>query len=332
MNEVKKIILDIQQGKISPIYFLVGAEPFFIDQVSSYIENNLLKEEERDFNQMVIYGQDIDIPTLISYAQEYPAFAERKLIIVKEAQNIKKIDDFYKYLKDVNFTTTIVFCYKADFDGRKQIAKELKKSKEVVYLESKSLRDYEIDKWLVPYLKENGFTITSKATTLFIESLGTDLSKYANEISKLKIIYPQNTQIDEHIVEKHIGISKNFNNFEFQDAIASKNFEKASFIAKYFAENQKEYPLIVIISAVLYPFFENLLAYHANPHTFPQRLKGNQQFFLKKYQIASQLYPMKKVSQCIEVLKEFDAKSKGLNSGTANYSDLMKELLVRIFS
>lgn len=331
MNEVQKIIADINNGIISPIYFLSGDEPFFIDQISNHIEKNLLTETEQAFNQMVIYGKDVDIDTLIHYAKEFPMMAQRRVIIVKEAQNLSRvIDNLLPYAQNPTPTTILVFCYKyAKLDSRKKITKELKK---YVFFESKPLYENEVERWIPTFLKEKNYTITNVATRMLVEYLGNNLSRIDNELNKLSIILAPQSQITPDVIEKNIGISKQFNNFELQKALGTKNELKALQIIHYFSENPKENPLVLIVAS-LYNFFEKLLIYHATePKTEAELVKNLKvnPYFLNDYHQAAQNYPMKKVSQVIASIRQCDTKSKGVASGSISYEYILKELIISI--
>ena len=245
MNEAEKILADLQAQKYSPIYYLAGEEPFFIDLISNYIEQEVLREDEKAFNQQIVYGKDISVDTIIHYAREYPMMADRRVIIVKEAQDLSRtISQLLPYVENPSQTTILVLCYKyGKIDGKTKLAKELKK---YVCLESKKLYESETLKWVDSYLKGFGYSIEPVAAQLLINFLGTDLSRIANELNKLKIILPKGTKITPLHIEQNIGISKDFNVFELQNALGKKDFAKAMQIIKYFNENQKDNPIALI--------------------------------------------------------------------------------------
>lgn len=333
MDEVKKILAEIKKGNFSPIYFLMGDEPFFIDTISNYIEENTLSEMEKAFNQLVMYGKDIDIDTLINYAREFPMGAERRVIIVKEAQELSRtIEQLAPYAENPMNTTILVICYKyGKIDSRKKLAKCLKNH---TLFESKKLYDNQVATWIPTYLKSKGYNISPIATQLLVDYLGNDLSRIANELGKLSIILPQNSEITPDIIEKNIGISKEFNVFELQNALGKRNLVKALQIVKYFSENQKDNP-IVVITTNLYNYFEKLLIYHGTEDktndNLARELKTNI-YFVKDYHEAARNYPMKKVSQIIASIRETDVKSKGVNSGSITYEDLLKDLITKILT
>ncbi|WP_395058920.1 DNA polymerase III subunit delta [Flavobacterium sp.] len=334
MDKVLKIINDIKAGNIKPIYFLMGEEPYYIDKLSEYIEHNVLQEHERDFNQTVLYGRDITIEDVVSNAKRYPMMADRQVVIVKEAQDlVKTIDKLESYAENPQPTTVLVICYKyKTLDKRKKITKILAQ-KGVVY-ESKKLYENQVGEWLKRVLQGKKLNIEPKAAAMLVDFLGTDLSKIANELDKLAIILPQGSTITPAIIEENIGFSKDFNVFEFRKAIGERNQLKSYQIADHFAQNPKDNPMVVTTSLV-FSFFIQLLKYHGlkdrNPKTVAPIL-GVSPFFLKDYDVALRNYPMKKVSQIVASLRDIDVKSKGVGANALPQSDLLKEMLVKIFN
>jgi len=334
LEEVKQIVTDIKNGKLKPIYFLMGEEPYYIDRISEFIEGNVLAEEERGFNQMVLYGRDVTVEDVISNAKRYPMMADHQVIIVKEAQDLaRSIEKLVDYAKQPQPTTVLVFNYKyKTIDKRKALYKALQKSA-VVY-ESKKLYENQVADWIRRVLSTKNYTIAPKAAQMLVEFLGTDLSKINNELDKLQIILPKGTQISPEHIEENIGISKDFNNFELRQAIGEKNAFKAYRIVNYFAENPKDNPMVVTVSLV-FNFFSQLLLFHGladkSPRNVASVLKVNP-YFVNEYVVAARNFPMKKVSEVISVLREFDVKSKGVGSNAVPQGDLLKELLVKILS
>ena len=334
MEEVKQIVTDIKNGKLKPIYFLMGEEPYYIDRISEFIEANVLTEEERSFNQMVLYGRDVTVEDVVSNAKRYPMMAEHQVIIVKEAQDLaRSIEKLADYAKQPQPTTILVLNYKyKTIDKRKALYKTLQKCG-VVY-ESKKLYENQVADWIKRVLATKNYTIAPKAAQMLVEFLGTDLSKINNELDKLQIILPKGTQISPEHIEENIGISKDFNNFELRQAIGEKNAFKAYRIVNYFAENPKDNPMVVTVT-LLFNFFSQLLQFHGladkSPRNVASALKVNP-YFVNEYVLAARNYPMKKVSEVISVLREFDVKSKGVGSNAVPQGDLLKELLVKIVS
>ena len=334
MDEVLKIVNDIKAGKIKPIYFLMGEEPYYIDRLSDYIENNVLSEEEKGFNQTVLYGRDVTVEDIVSAAKRYPMMAERQVIIVKEAQDlVKTIDKFESYASDPVPTTVLVLCYKyKTLDKRKKVTKLFEKSGLV--FESKKLYDNQVGQWITRVLQAKKYSIEPKASAMLVEFLGTNLEKINNELEKLQIILPVGSTISANHIEENIGFSKDFNIFELRKAIGEKNQLKSYKIAQYFSENPKDHPL-VMTTGMLFSFFVQLLQYHGlkdkNPKNVAAVLKVNP-FFLKDYDVALRNYPMKKVSKIVTLLREIDVKSKGVGANALPQHELLKEMLVGIFN
>jgi len=334
MDEVVKIVNEIKAGDIKPIYFLMGEEPYYIDKLSEYIEQNVLAEEEKGFNQTVLYGRDVSIDDIVSTAKRYPMMAERQVVIVKEAQDLSRtIDKIESYVENPMQTTVLVFCYKyKTLDKRKKVTKLLGQ-KGVVY-ESKKLYENQVGDWIKRVLAGKKYTIDPKANAMLVEFLGTDLSKINNELEKLQIILPQGTMITAEHIEENIGFSKDYNVFELRKAIGERNQLKAYKIAENFAHNPKEYPL-VMTTGLVFGFFVQLLKYHGlkdkNPKNVAATL-GVNPFFLKEYDLAVKNYPMRKVSQIVGALRDIDVKSKGVGANALPQSDLLKEMLYKIFN
>lgn len=337
MSELKKMITSFKKDGYKPVYFLMGEEPYFIDFLSDHFTNNVISEEEKSFNQVVLYGKDVSVNDIMSQARQYPFMGDKMLVVIKEAQElVKTIDQFSSYFKSVQPSTILVFCYKyKTLDKRKELYKTLSKSEFAEIFESNRLKDYQVEGWIKTLISDEKLEIEPKAVAMLVEFLGNDLSKISNEIDKLKIILKNDKLITADLVEENIGISKEYNNFELINAVAYKNEAKAFGIAKYFALNTKNNPFVVTTS-LLYNFFSKLLQYHgmiyknagANPADIAKQL-GINQYGLKDYQTASKIYPMKKVSQTIAVIREIDLKGKGVN-GSLTHDDLLKELLIKV--
>lgn len=326
------ILNDLKNKVYHPIYFLSGEEAYYIDLIADYIEQNVLDANEKEFNQTILYGKDTDMISVISEAKRYPMMANHNVVIVKEAQHLEKqLDLLEQYLEQPTPSTILVFCYKYKaLDGRKGVTKKIKK--EAVVLESKKLYDDKIPDWITNYLKAKDYSITPKACLLLANFLGTNLSKLVNEIDKLIINVPAGTTITPEHVEQNVGISKDFNSFELTKAVGTLDVFKANQIVNYFAKNEKEHPLVVVIS-LLYSFFTNILTYHyttdKSRNNIAAQLKINP-FFVSEYTLAAKNYPIKKAVKVIEYLREYDLKSKGVNSSSASGGELMKELVFKI--
>ena len=334
MDEVLKIVNDINNGNIKPIYFLMGEEPYYIDKLSDYIEQNVLAEEEKGFNQTVLYGRDVTIEDIVATAKRYPMMAERQVVIVKEAQDLTRtIDKLESYLENPMLSTVLVFCYKyKTLDKRKKMTKLMDKVG-VVY-ESKKLYDNQVGDWIKRVLSGKNYSIEPKANAMLVEFLGTDLSKINNELEKLQIILPKGSTITPKHIEENIGFSKDFNNFELLNALGSRNQLKAFQIVQYFSDNQKANPLVVTTSTI-FGFFIKILKYHGLKDRNPKNVAlvlGVSPYFLKDYDLALKNYPMKKVSQIVTALRDIDVKSKGVGANALSQSDLFREMLYKIFN
>lgn len=331
MNEIKDIISGINKGNIKPIYFLMGEEPYYIDKISDFIEENVLDEAEKGFNQQVMYGRDVSIEDIVSAAKRYPMMAERQVIIVKEAQDLSRnIEKLVAYAENPQQTTVLVLNYKyKKLDKRKKLHKAIAKSG-LIY-ESKKLYENQVSDWIRRVLSGKKYQIAPKAAQMLVEFLGTDLSKISNELDKLMLILPVETIIDDNHIEQNIGISKDFNNFELRKAVGDKNILKANRIINYFAENPKNNPLVMTIS-LLHSFFTQLLLFHGlkdKSKSAVARSIGVSPYFVDEYFLAARNYPMRKVAQVIASLREADIKSKGVGASQSQ-KDILKELLFKI--
>ena len=334
MDEVIQITKDIKAGNIKPIYFFMGEEPYYIDKLTDFIQDNVLQEHERDFNQTIIYGRDTTIEEVISSAKRYPMMADKQVVIVREAQELSRyIEKLEGYVENPQPTTVLVFAYKyKTLDKRKKTFKLLEKLG-VVY-ESKKLYDNQVGDWIKRVLSGQGYAIEPKATAILVEFLGTDLSKINNELDKLKIILPKGHTITPKDIEENIGFSKDFNNFELRSALGEKNQLKSYQIVEYFVQNPKDNPIIVT-TGMVFGFFSQLLQYHGlkdkSKFNVAKELKINP-FFVKDYELAARNYPMRKVSAIIGTLRDIDVKSKGVGAVSMTHHDLLKEMLLNIFN
>ncbi|UPQ79098.1 DNA polymerase III subunit delta [Flavobacterium azooxidireducens] len=334
MDEIVKIINDIKNGNIKPIYFLMGEEPYYIDKLTEYIEDNVLSEDEKGFNQMVLYGRDVSVEDIISNAKRYPMMADRQVVIVKEAQELSRtIDKLESYAENPQPSTVLVIAYKyKTLDKRKKLTKIIDKNG--LLFESKKLYENQVAAWISRVLKPKDYSIEPKASAMLVEFLGTDLSRISNELDKLQIILPKGTVINPNHIEENIGFSKDFNVFEFRKAIGDRDQLQAYRIADHFAQNKKEYPM-VLTTGMVFSFFSQVLQYHGlkdkNPKNVASVLKINP-YFVKDYDVALKNYPMKKVSSIVATLRDIDLKSKGVGANQLHESDLLKEMLVKIFN
>lgn len=332
MSQANQVIKDIKNKKLHPIYFLSGDEPFYIDLISKTIEDEVLTEDEKAFNQNIIYGNDVEIDDVIAMAKQYPMGAERQVLIVKEAQHLtKKIEQLESYAENPQNSTVLVLNYKGKtLDKRKKLYKSIQKLGLV--LEFKKLYDNQLPVWIQTVSSELGLTLSTKSQFLLAEFLGNDLSRIYNELQKLKVIV-KDGKITPEVIEQNIGISKDYNNFELRNAVETKDAAKSLKIAKYFGENPKDNPLIVTL-IILHQAFANIILYHVLQDKSQNNVAkevGISPFFVKDLVIAAKNYPLKKATRIISLLREADAKSKGIGSNTKDV-EILNELLVKILT
>ncbi|MCL1867467.1 MAG: DNA polymerase III subunit delta [Paludibacter sp.] len=344
----EQIISDLQQKSYKPIYFLMGEEPYYINKIAEFIEENALSETDKQFNQIVYYGQDADISKIINAAKEYPVMSANRVIIVKEAQNIKKDwENLSFYLQKPLNSTILVFCYKyGSPDKRLKWIKEIEKIG--IVFESNKLRDYEIETWVKTYAQSQKIEMDGKSVAILCEFLGTDLSKIVNELDKLIITLPEGSRkITVEHIERNIGISKDYNVFELQTALIQRDALKANRIVRYFADNKKANPIQMVLPQ-LFNFFANITLYHYLPANI--KLVGNENFNdkrAKSAEIGKELgippYPVaenianaaktfnaQKTVKIISYLRKADAKSKGFEVTENNDLEIYKELIFKI--
>lgn len=329
--EYEEILANLKKKIYHPIYFLMGDESYFIDQISDYITENVLTPTERDFNQHILYGKDVDADKIITYARRFPMMSNHQVVIVREAQAIKKIEDLEPYVNNPLKSTILVINYRyKTIDKRKSFAKAL--AKKGMVFESKKIYENKLPSWINTFLADKDYSIEPQASAMLSEYLGTDLSKVANELDKLIINLPKKTRITPDHVEKNIGISKDFNIFELQNALGERNVLKSNQIINYFAANPASNPLPKTIST-LYFFFMKLLTYHflddKSQNNVASALQINP-FFVSSYSAAARQYPVRKVVGIMSVLREFDMKSKGMGDVSSDMADLQKELIYKI--
>ncbi len=354
MADFKEIMLDLKRKIYKPVYFLQGDEPYFIDELSNYMEQNILEETEKGFNQTILYGGDTNLSGIVGLAKGFPMMGERQVIIVKEAQNLKEFakkdaeegpkgvssasknkkgtpekSPLAYYLDNPQPTTILVFCYKyKKLDARSSLAKAI--AKQAVLFESKKLYDNKVPDWITSYLKDKKYAIAPKAAALLSEYLGNDLSKIANELGKLFISLPVGSEITIDHIQENIGLSKDFNVFELQDALGTKNILKANRIVQHFAANPKDNPL-VMTNASLYNYFQKVLVYHFLPDkSKAASVLGVYPFFVQGYQNAARNYNTAKLKFIFSHLRECDLRSKGVDNVSIEHGDLLKEMVFKI--
>ncbi len=331
----KLVIKSIKQKQFEKIYFLHGEEPYYIDLICDAIEENAIDESEKDFNQSIIYGKDVVIPQLISEVKSFPMMGEKRLVIVKEAQNIEK-DDFEllaSLFENPVDTTIFVICYKyKKYDSRTKLLKDAAKNGLVFVTEK--LKDYKVVDWINKYVAESGYQISQKASMLLAENLGTDIGKIINELEKLQILVEKGTVINEVHVEENIGISKDYNFFELSNAFADRDQVKANKIVDYFDKNPKAGSIIPVIGN-LYAYHIKLMRLHFSPDKSQASLASTLKlapFVVAQYTKAAKIYPPKKLAENIAILQEYDLMSKGVNNYSMSSGDLMKEMMFRLMN
>lgn len=327
-----EIITSLQAKKFAPIYLLMGEEPYYIDLISDYIEKNILTEDEKMMNQVVRYGKDSDVGSIINEARRFPMMATHQVIIVKEAQMLDKIEQLEMYLQKPLETTILVINYKYKSADKRKKWVTLAEQCGVVF-ESNKLRDYQMPAMIEQMAREKGMQINEKAKAMLTDFVGTDLAQMAGVIDKLRIILPKdNNQITPEIIELNIGISKDFNAFELTNALIRRDVLTANRIVHYFSQNEKEHPIQATL-AVLFNFFSNLMCFHFLPNQqddyVAKELKIHS-FFVKDYKYAAKAYNKTQVFKIISLLREYDAKSKGIKNSSASGGELLKELVYKI--
>lgn len=328
----KQLIDDLRARKFKPVYLLTGEENYYIDKASEYFEKNVVDEDFRDFDQTVLYGRDVDMRTVIAYAKQFPMMSPVKLVLVKEAQDIpiKEWELLITYLEQPLPQTLLVFCYR-----HKKIAKNTKVYKSIdkagVVFEKNRLYEDQIPDWIGSYINRHGHTITQKGAVLIAESLGNDLGKIANELDKVFISLQPGEVVNEDIIERNIGISKDYNVFELQKAIGRRDVVKCNRIVNHFAANPKDNPIQMVLPN-LYSYFVKLMIYLQLPDkaTAASALKVNP-YFLKDYASAAQNYTLGKLASCIGYLNDADLRCKGIrNANTVTDGEILKELVFKI--
>lgn len=331
------VLKDLKAKKFAPIYFLQGDEPYFIDLITDFIEKNAIPEFERGFNQLVLYGKDSSISTILNNARKFPMMAERQLVVVKEAQSIpdwgkeeaQKL--LISYLTNPLPSTILVFSYKhKKLDGRSSLKKELEKKS--VFVESEKVKDWKLSEWVDGYFRDLGHQIEPKANQLLADSIGNNLEVLTNEVGKMLINFPEPTKFTPDHISKFIGINKDYNNFELSKAIGFKDVVKANQIIHYFIQNPKAHPVIPIFT-LLYNYFSKVaLVHRAGPLPENQLAStlGINPYGVKEYIIAARNYKLGKVIDVFGYIKEADLRFKGVDSGSMDEGEILRELVYKI--
>ncbi|MBB6461625.1 DNA polymerase III subunit delta [Flammeovirga kamogawensis] len=332
----ESILADMKANKFAPMYVLQGDEPFYIDKIASYIEENALTEAEKSFNQTILYGKDTTLTQVLESARRFPMMAMRQVIIVKEGQDLPDLnrkgsqDIFAQYAANPVPTTVLVIALKnKKLDGRGAAKKAIEKN--AVLLDTKKMYDNKIPNWIKSYCKDKNYKIKDRAINLIAEYIGNDLIRIANELEKLMLNYSNDTEISEALIAKHIGISREYNVFELQNALGKKDILKANRIVMYFNENPKSNPFVVVVGT-LFSYFSKVLVVHENYSQADQvlsKLLGVNPYFIKDYKSAANNYPREKVLNVIESLQDADLKAKGIRASLSDDENL-KELVFKI--
>ena len=331
----ESIMHSLSEGEYQPLYYLMGDEPYYIDQITNYIAEHALAPEERDFNQTILFGSDVTASQVADAARRYPMMAERQVIIVKEAQNLKQTEALEKYLKSPMPSTVLVMCHKnGKIDGRKREYVKLIREAGVLF-ESKKLSERELTVFIEKYLRDRQVSIDPKSTQLIADAIGSDLSRLTGELDKVLISLPkEDRRVTPQVVEDQIGVSKDFNGFELRDAIVHRQVFKANQIIKYFDENPKAGSIYSFLP-MLFNYFQNLMIAFYSPNRTSQEavadwLELRSPWAAKDYMTGMRNYTAGKVMQIIGKIREIDAKSKGLDNPNTPPGELMKELIFYI--
>lgn len=335
----KKILSDVKARKFKPVYFLQGEESYFIDVVSDYIEANALSDAEKGFNQVVVYGKDVTMATVLTHARRFPMMSEHQVVIVKEAQEIQDLNKeiggklLLDYLKQPSPTTILVFAHKhKTLDKRRELGKNIEKL--ATSITSKKVYDNQLPDFVSDYVQDRKIAMDDRAIQVLCESVGNDLNRLTNEVDKLLISIQSGEAITAEMVMSQVGVSKEYNIFELQKAILQKNSFTAAKIVNYFESNTKKNPMIPVV-AFLYSFFSKVLAASYAPDKSEKGLASALKvspYAIRDYSLALQQYPAEKIRTTISLLKEADLKLKGVNSGAASEGQILRELVYRIMN
>lgn len=334
VSTYESVMRDLKARKFVPIYYLMGDESYYIDKISDYIAENVLREEERDFNQTVLFGSDVSASQIVDAARRYPMMSDYQVIIVKEAQNIRNTDALESYLRNPQTSTILVMCHRnGTLDKRKKLGGLI--NKVGVLFESKKLRERDLPGFIEKYLQSKGASVDVKSQQLIADSIGSDLSRLTGEMDKLLLALPEDDKrVTPKVVEEQIGVNKDFNGFELRDAIVNRNVYKANQIIKYFDDNPKAGNIYSFLP-MLFNYFQNLmLAYYCpqkgSPDAVAKWLELRSPWASKDYMTGMRNYSGMKVMQIISAIREIDAKSKGINNPNTPSGELMKELIYYI--
>ena len=326
------ILRELKKGEYRPVYYLMGEESYYIDLIADYIATHALDEVEREFNQQIIYGGETEIGQVVNAAKCFPMMADRRVVIVREAQQMRNIDGLSFYLKQPLKSTVLVLCHKHGvIDRRKKLASEIEKVGGVVF-NSRKLRDYQLPQFINSYLSQHNTNVEAKASAMLADFVGTDLSRLTGEMDKLIIALPEGQRtITPELVEQNIGISKDYNNFELRSAIIERDIVRAQRIVKFFRDNPKNNPVQVTLT-VLFNYFSNLMLAHYSPERTEQgiakQLELKNTWQAREYVAGLRAFSARKTMEIIHLLRQADARSKGMGGGAMD--DVLRELVVRM--
>lgn len=339
MNDFADILKDINNQKFSTVYFLQGEETFFIDTIVKEIEEKALEESQKGFNQLVLYGKDTSLTDVIGAAKRYPMMGDRQVVILKEAQENKEWnkDQIQKlilnYLEAPLASTILVFSYKyKSLDKRTKLGKAFEKNS--TFLHAKKLYDNQVPDWIRSYCKSSSVQIEEDALMMLAENIGNNLQRLANEVNKLKLNLKDGGRIDSSMVQRFVGISKDYNIFELQKSLSTMNKQKALKIVNYFAANPGNNPLVLTIYS-LFSYYSKLLMIHQSADKSERTLAGLigvNPFFVKEYILAARNYPLNKVVQNLKFLHEADLQSKGIGFATKKEGPVLTELVYKLMN
>jgi DNA polymerase-3 subunit delta len=330
--DYQKLMQSFKSGDYSPVYLLHGEEPFFIDQISNYISENTLGEAEKAFNLIVLYGKESNARSVVDHARQFPMMSNMRVIIIKEAQEMKSLEELASYLEQPNPTTVLVICYKyRKIDGRTRFSK-IAKEKAIVF-ESRRIYDNQLAPWIEGFAQGKGFKMNPVAIMTLIEYLGNDLTKISNELEKLFLNIKPGSEIQQADVFDNIGISKDFNVFELQKALGKMDHDKAMRIVKHFMANLKSNPLVLVIP-VLYNYFSRLYVVssmiHAREQAIAKALGLKSTWFVKEYVAAARNYSTQNIERILGMLHVFDMRSKGIRARSIPDGELLRQLIESI--
>lgn len=341
---IRNILAEMREGNYKPVYFLQGEEPFYIDRISDYVEEHALSEDEKSFNQAIHYGRDVNPAAIVSEAKRFPMMAQRQVVIVKEAQDIRNLvpsgedakSELLSYLENPQPTTVLVICHKyKKIDTRKKIGKAMKAAieKHGVFYTSEKIKDWNLSGWISDHVQALGYHIDPRTSSILAEYLGNDLAKIDNELGKLFIDLEKGGSITPELIERNIGISKDYNVFELQNAILHRDVQKANRIIIHFSKNLKDHPIQMLLPTLHGFFYKIMLLQYLqkrNRSNEAARVLRVPPFFLKDYQMGARNFTEKKLRAIFRYLREADNKSKGIDNVSTDAGDLMKELMFKV--